>query len=205
MTDASRLVIFGAGGHAKVVIDAVHAGGKYKIAALVDPYKHGQTFCGYRVIEEQKDLLPGNFVVAVGDNLLRKKIFTELIGLHWSPVVVSHPTAITASDVSIGEGTVVFAGAVINAAAVIGKNCIINTGAIVDHDCRIGDHTHIAPAVALAGCVGIGEGSFIGLGARVIPDITIGHWSMAGAGAVIVRDVGHNTKVVGVPARVLSD
>lgn len=198
-----NLVIIGAGGHAKVVIDAIRLQGKYIPYAVIDEINYGHIFCGIKVEKrlEQKDNLA--FVVAIGDNKTRKEKYQSCLQLGWQPATIIHPSAVIANDVSLGAGTVIFAGAAINAATVIGENCIINTGATVDHDCRLANHVHVAPGCHLAGEITIGEGSLLGIGTVAIPKRKVGNWVVAGAGAVIIDDIDDDDVVVGVPARAI--
>jgi acetyltransferase EpsM len=202
MSTKEQVVLFGAGGHARVVADALRTQGKYIISAVVDPGKAGAQFEGIKVQADAKDLPPANFVVAIGDNQLRKQVFCHLEVTGWTPVVVQHSSAVIASDATIANGTVLFARSVVNPNSTIGKNCIINTGAIVEHDCRVDSHAHIATGACLAGTVKIGEGSLIGVGSRILPNLSIGSWSILGGGSVAISDVPANSTAVGVPARV---
>ncbi len=199
----TKLVIVGAGGHAKVVADAVSRQNKYAIAGFIDESTAGSEFGGHPVHAEASNLPLGAFVVAIGNNETRKRIFDEMIALGWEPATVLHPAAVLAGDVQVGPGTVIFAGAIVNADASIGSNCIVNTGATIDHDCLISDHVHIAPGCNLAGQVMVGEGVFLGIGTSAIPQVRIGAWAVAGAGTVILADVDGGTTVVGVPARAI--
>ncbi len=199
-----RIVVFGGGGHAKVVIDIIQQEARFEIAAIVDPITERKELYGYPVYADTSELKPSAFVVAIGDNKIRKKIFDELQLSGWSPSAVSHPTAILAPDVKVGAGTVIMAGAIINPATTVGENCIVNTGSTIDHDCQIGSHTHIAPGCNLAGTVKTGVGVFLGIGCKAIPGVQVGDWSLAGAGAVLINDVPAETTVVGVPARSLN-
>lgn len=197
----SSILVFGSGGHAKVVIDAIECENKFRIEALVDPYSTLEVLAGYAILRTHENLQPGNFVVAVGDNAIRKKLYSSLVLDGWTPQAVTHPASIIARDVKIGAGTVVFAGAIINPGSKIGENSIINTAATVDHDGNIGSHCHIAPGNNLAGNVTVEDGAFLGIGCRVIPKVKIGPWSIAGAGSVLIRDVDAQTTVVGAPAK----
>jgi acetyltransferase EpsM len=94
------------------------------------------------------------------------------------------------------------AGVIIQPGSTIGRHCIINTGACIDHDCFIEDFVHIAPKAALAGGVMIGEGTLIGIGSSIVPNVTIGKWSTIGAGAAVICDIPDNCIAVGVPAYV---
>jgi sugar O-acyltransferase (sialic acid O-acetyltransferase NeuD family) len=200
-SEKPRIVMFGGGGHAKVVIDIIRQEAKYEIECIIDPITDRRELYGYRIYPEPVGLTPGAFVVAIGDNKVRKDIFEKMRAAGWSPTAVSHPSAMLAPDVEIGAGTVIMAGVIINPATVIGENCIINTGATIDHDCQIGAHSHIAPGCNLAGTVTTGAGVFLGLGSKVIPGVKVGQWSVAGAGAVLIKDVPEDAIVVGVPAK----
>jgi len=195
-----QVYVIGAGGHAKVVIDAIIQEGKYEVTALVDPAKTGQAG-QFPIISDTGGLSPGSFVVAIGDNKTRTKLYDQLINDGWTPVSIVHPKAIVAADVVIGFGTVVFAGAIINACARIGANSIINTGAIIEHDCAIGNNSHIAPGCSLAGGVSVGDNSLLGIGSSVLPSIKIGSGVIVGAGSCVIRDVGDGLQVAGVPAK----
>jgi len=203
-----KLAVIGAGGHAKVVIDAIEQVNAAKsppleVAGVVDDQKVGQVFCNYSVVGAIEDLDADCFVVAIGDNAVRARIFKQLCDKGYQPVSIVHPSAIIAANVVIGAGTVIFAGAIINTATTVGANCIVNTAASVDHDCIVDNHVHVAPGCHLAGQIKVGEGTFLGIGTKVIPLIILGKNVIAGAGAVIVRNVADNETVVGVPARAI--
>lgn len=206
------IFIFGASGHAKVVIDIMERQGVYSIACLVDdnPLLTGREFFGYRVIGGKDELLVSRIgsecrhgIVAIGSNPIRGKISAWLTEHGFQLASAIHPSAVLSRGAVIGLGTVIMAGAAVNADAIIGDNVIINTGATVDHDCFIGNRAHIAPGSTLCGNVRVGEGTFIGAGATVIPNITIGSNAVVGAGATVVRDVPDGVQVIGTPARVV--
>ena len=209
-----KLIGFGAGGHARVIIELIRYQADYELVGLLTPDSNllGRFILGVPVLGND-DLLPAlyeqgirNFFVGVGgtgDNTLRKHLF-ELARQHgMDPVTLIHPQAIVSPSVEIDSGTVILAGAILNAGASVGFNGIVNTGAIVEHDCVIGDHVHIATGARLAGMVRIGDGAHIGIGASVKQGINIGERAIVGAGAVVVKDVAPQTVVVGVPARSL--
>jgi len=197
-----RILVIGAGGHAKVVIDAIEAGG-HEVAAVVDETGRTGSLLGY-TIGEQAAIDADGFIIAIGDNALRKERFEHYRALGLTPTSIVHPSATIAKDVSIGAGSVVLAGVVINRDAVVGQNVILNTGCTVDHDCAIGDHAHIAPGVSLCGGVSVGEGTLVGVGACAIPGTCIGVWATIGAGATVIDDVADHTTVAGVPAKRIS-
>lgn len=203
-----KIFIFGASGHAKVVIDIVEQQNLYVIAFLVDDNLalKDQTFYGYSVLGGKDELLaleerPKGAIVAVGDCSVRCKIAEWLCQQGYELVSAVHPSAQLARGAFVGDGTVVMSNAVINSDTLVGNNVIINTGATIDHDCIIGDGVHIAPGSTLCGAVRVGSSSFIGAGATIIPNISIGENVMVGAGATVVRDVPDGVTVVGCPAK----
>lgn len=191
------MYLFGASGHAKVIMDILTASGQ-KVDALIDDNEKVNALNGYKVMHGVTDASP--IIVSIGVNAIRKKVVEKLTGEFGTAI---HPSAIVSPSAKIGEGTVVMAGAIINADAVIGKHCIINTGASVDHECVIGDYCHIAPHATLCGQVHVGEGSMVGVGACVIPCKNIGSWCTIGAGAAVVKDIPDGGTAVGVPAKVI--
>lgn len=205
-----ELLIYGASGHAKVVIDIVERQGVYRIIGLIDdaPERHGQEFFGYRVLGGQ-EVLKGHrrcgILVAIGDNKARERIHNQVKALGYELAQAIHPSVQRARDVSIGPGTVIMAQVAINSGTVIGEGVIVNTGATIDHDCRVGDFAHIAPGVHLAGNVTVGALTQIGIGACAIPGVRIGERTLIGAGAAIVTDIPDGVVAVGVPARVMRE
>lgn len=206
----ARLVILGAGGHAKMVIEAARTQGKYEptlCLAHVDDLV--PDVLGVATEAETDERLLSlqqagyHAFVAVGSNRLRRKLCTKLQSLGLPLATIISSQAWVSPSATLGAGTVVMPGAIIGAAVTIGRGAIINTAASVDHDGGIGDYVHIAPGVHLAGCVTIGEATFLGVGVSVIPERTIGSGSTIGAGAVVVRDVPDNQVWVGCPARFL--
>jgi len=201
-----RIGILGAGGHAKVVADAILAAGKYHVTGFFDddPLRHGKVCFGFPVlgpIDAWRSHSIDSLVVVIGDNRKRKLQYDRLIAAGASLATVIHPAATIGKGVEFGSGTVVFAGVVVNCDTIVGPNSILNTSCSVDHDCVTGGHTHIAPGANLAGQVRLGEGVFVGIGAKLIPGIAVDDWAIIGAGAVVIRDVAKDSKVAGVPAR----
>lgn len=207
--DRSRLlVLWGASGHGKVVLDVGSSQGSFdSIVFIDDRYAEiGPYFMHCSVLGGQ-DALPSlrgcSFLISIGDNAQRTHCYATAISHGLVPTTLIHRTAIIAPSVVIGRGTVVMPGATINVGAVVGDNCIINTGAIVEHDCRIADHVHISPRVALGGAVTVGNAAHVCIGAVVLPGVHIGDSAVVGAGSVVLKSVPHGTTVVGVPSRPL--
>jgi len=199
----NKIVIIGAGGHGKVVAD-IALKNQYTQIYFVDDRASGKCldFPIVGTLDEIHKLNDGetDFVIAVGDNKVRKLI-AERYELPW--VRLSHPSAVIASDVKIDDGTVIMAGAIINSSAVIGKHCIINSGSIIEHDNMIGDYVHISPNATLGGTVQIGNGTHIGLNAGVRNNIKICEDCTIGVGAVVINNLNEKGVYVGVPARLL--
>lgn len=211
MKAKKKLVVFGAGGHAKVVIDIIEQQGDYEIAGLLDDNlgHRGKRFFGYPVLGTRADL-PAllsaqlrHAIVTIGDNASRAAVAVYLEKHGWRFANAVHPRASIGRGVKIGPGSVVMAGCVVNADAYLGDQVIINTGATVDHDCRIEDAVHIAPGCHLCGGVRVRLGSFVGAGSTVTPGVSIGRKAIVGAGSTVIRDVADEAKVSGSPARPL--
>jgi acetyltransferase EpsM len=205
---SSLLLIWGAGGHGKVVLDIARSTGRFERVAFLDddPARVGLTFCGCLIEGGHEELhrFPGfSFVVAVGDNRTRARCFSHALGNGLSPASLIHPTAVIAPSASIGPGTVVMPGVIVKAGAVMGEDCIINTGAIVEHDCRIDAHVHISPRVVLGGGVSVSPFAHVGIGAVVLPGAVIGEEAIVGAGAVVLKEAPARCTVLGVPAKAL--
>jgi len=204
-----KILIYGASGHAKVVIDIIEKQGIFTVEFLVDddPVLKGKNFFGYRIIGGKADLLattdaPGKGIVAIGSNVARRKVSAWLVEQGIERITAVHPSAQISRGVKIGNGTVIMAGVSINADTVIGDDVIVNTRASVDHDCCIADYVHLAPGSTLCGAVSVGTGTLVAAGATVIPNLTIGENVIVGAGAVVIRDVPDSVVVVGNPAKV---
>jgi sugar O-acyltransferase (sialic acid O-acetyltransferase NeuD family) len=206
-----RVIVFGAGGHAKVVVDVLEQMESYQIVGLVDDSLElkGTVRGGYSVLGNKDDLAGmseagiDGVIVALGDNYRRKRVCEEVERMGFKLVSAIHPSAVIGSRVRIGAGTLVVAGVVVNVDAEIGENVIVNTGATIDHDCRIAAHVHLSPGVHLAGRVTVGACTHVGIGAVVLPNLTIGANCVVGAGSVVRENVPDGVVVVGNPARVI--
>lgn len=203
-----KLVIVGAGGHAKVVAEAAQLAG-FEVVGFVDRSSElqGTSLAGIPVLGDEDLLLSGahrdcKVVVAIGDNQDRQAAVTKLEaqGVHF--VAVIHPSAVISTSASVGAGTVVLAGAVVNSSSIIGEHCIVNTLACVEHDTTVEDFAHVSPGVHLAGGCRVGALAHIGIGANVLPNLSIGVRAVIGAGAVVISEIPDRAVAVGVPAKV---
>lgn len=202
-----NIVLFGAGGHAKVAIDALEKQGRYKIIGLYDDNSllKGQKAFGYPIFGLRDDLIrhKSSFdavIITIGNNEIRRNLSEFFVKESIKLATIVHPSVQLSRGVRINIGTVVFASTIINADSVIGESSIINTAVCIDHDCKIGDYVHIAPGVTICGGVSIGDNSFIGAGSTIIAGLTIGKNVIVGAGSTVIRDLPDGVKVAGCPA-----
>ncbi len=195
------MILYGASGHAKVVISSLLSK-KIPISAVYDDDKTKQKLLNYTISHDLEKLFELNdeFIISIGDNYIRKLVADKL---SCSFGIAVHNTAIIDDTVIIDNGTVVFHNSVIQSSVNISKHVIINTASSIDHDSKISDFVHISPNVTLCGNVIIEEGTHIGAGAVVIPNISIGKWCKIGAGSVIIKDVPDYSVVVGNPGRII--
>jgi acetyltransferase EpsM len=191
--------IYGASGHAKVLLDICEIGSKNSVF-IYDDNLSVKELGGSLVHHEIKVGI--QWLIGIGNNQLRKSIvkkynfnFTKLI----------HPRSVLAKDSKIDVGTVIMAGAIVNSGCNVGKHVILNTNCSVDHDCEIEDYVHISPGATLCGNVLVKKGTHIGAGAVILPGVNIGEWATIGAGSVVVKDVSDGVTMLGNPARKFSE
>ena len=197
-----RLLVIGAGGHAKVVVDAAREAG-FDIAGVLGRPGDPAEVLGIPVVMDGSTIDADAFIVAIGDNTARAAAFAAGLEAGLVPATVIHPSATLADEIEIGRGTFAAAGVIVNVNARIGENVILNTGCTVDHDCLVEDHAHIAPGANLCGGVSVGEGTLVGVGSCALPGASIGAWATIGAGAAVTEPIGDGVTTVGVPARPL--
>lgn len=195
------VILIGAGEHARVVLDSLQTS-KREVVALFDPKYDGQKFMNVPVFGEyQAARFPeAQAILAVGSNAARKKLSTQL---SHSFTISKDSSAIISSHATIGEGSMVLHGVIVQQGTSVGKHVILNTGSRIDHDCKIGDFVHIAPGTILCGRIAVGEGTLLGAGSTIIPGTTIGAWCTVGAGSVVTKDLPDYAVAVGNPARII--
>ena len=208
----SPIVIWGASGHARVVIEIVKLANEFTVVGLIDdhnPDRAGELFAGHPILggQEQLPILREkgveNLIVAIGINEARLRLgrLATEHGFYLTSAV--HPAAIVAHDTVIGPGTVIKALAAIDPDVVIGKQAIIGSGASVGHGCRIGRATRLSGGVHIAGETRIGDLTSIASGASIRDRITIGDRCLVGVGAVVVGDLPAGVVAYGNPARII--
>lgn len=204
-----RLVIIGASGHGKVAADCAEVLQQFgSIVFLDDRYPSLSALEHWKVVDISANAQiyadhQTTFFVAIGNNKIREKVYSELAKALLPVSTLVHPSAIVSRHSLIGEGTLVCANAVVNAFSNLGKGAILNTGASVDHDCAVGDFVHIGPGCRIAGQVNIGKGSFLGVASATVQCLNIGEHSILGAGSTLLQSLPANVTAVGAPAKII--
>lgn len=194
--------IIGAGGHAKVIADILLST-SHSINGVWDENPKIKQFLNYPIngnLDNFRELGADQFIIAIGNNMVRKKIAQQLP--ETKAIAIASSSSVSSFSVIKG-GTVVMPNASINAGTLIGEHVIVNTNASVDHNCKLANFVHVSPQVGLAGNVEVGEGTHIGIGAVIIQGIKIGKWAIIGAGTVVIKDVPDYAVVVGNPGKII--
>ena len=203
-----KLILIGAGGYAKSVLDSVDVY-NYEIAGFIDEHSKQTEHLGYPILAHNLDELDNSkkyvYFIAIGNNERRKIWFDRLNEKKLRIINVVDRSAIVSPKATLGTGCFVGKMAVVNSKAVVGNDCIINTRALVEHGCIVSDHVNLSTNSVINGDVKVGEGSFIGSSSVTIGQLEIGKWSTVGAGAVVIRNVGNNITVAGVPAKIIKE
>lgn len=207
-----KIVLLGAGGHCKSVIDVIKKMNCFDEIVITDPViKRGTKILGCDVVGTDdclEELYRQKFeyafitVGSIGINQIRFKLADKASGFGFKFPVIQDPSAVVSDSAVIGDGTFIGKNAVINAEAKIGNHCIINTGAIIEHECVVGDFAHISVGTTLCGQVRVGNNCMIGSRSTVIQCLNIGENCIVGAGAVVISDLTNDNTAVGVPAKV---
>jgi len=201
---ARRLVILGAGGHARAVGDLAEACGWTVVGFTDRSAPEGRALGGDDDLPRLiRSAMIDAGVVGVGNTALQRRaeLFDRLRESRLAAATLIHPRATVSSSARVGQGAVVFPAAVLGAGVTVGDNAVMYSAAVAEHDCRLGDHVYVSPGAILSGAVVVEVGAFIGAGAVILPGVTIGKQAVIGAGAVVLADVHAGETVAGVPAR----
>lgn len=210
--EAMPVIVIGAGGHGKVLVNTLRMLGRHILFVTDDSAEHHGKMVGGAEVRGSDELINAfdpdtveliNGVGSVNRPRARKEVFNRYKYRGYRFATVIHPAAVVAASAEIAQGAQIMSGAVVQSSALIGANTILNTRCSVDHDCVIGAHTHLAPGVTLSGTVSVGQMCHIGTAATVIQGINVSHEAMIAAGAVVIRDVHSGASVCGVPARIM--
>jgi len=203
----AQLLVYGAGGHGRVVADAAEQSG-WIVSGFIDDRVSSGTVVGYRYrVLGNREWLGSQartyrICLGIGDNYIRRAVALFVASLGFSIESIVSPHAVISPSARIGVGSVIFAGAVVNSMASLGTGTIINSGAIVEHDAIVGEFAHLSPRSALGGGAAVGDLTHVGMGCSILPLIPIGSRSIVGAGSVVTRRVPDDVVAFGVPARV---
>jgi sugar O-acyltransferase (sialic acid O-acetyltransferase NeuD family) len=203
---AKGVVVYGAGGHGKVVAEILTVSG-YTVMGFVDdaPARVGSSIGDLPVFAAAEWLgwhPDAEVAMGIGDNPARQRAALRVKQNRGSLITVVHPRAIFSRTAKIGDGAVIMPGVVLNADCEIGDGAIVNTGAIVEHDVKVGHYAHLSPNCTLGGGALIGDCTHIGIGASVLPQKRVGANCVIGAGAVVIDDIPDNSVAYGIPAKV---
>lgn len=196
------LLVLGAGGHARPVIEALRAMG-LAVAGLLDDAARAPVL-GVPVLGSLDSLGAQGAsaaVIAIGDNAMRARLGAACQAHGLALPAVVHPAALLSPSARVGAGVQVMARAVIGPEATLGDFALVNTGAIVEHDCTLGPAVHLGPGAVLCGGVAVGARVLVGAGAVVRAGCRIGADAVIGAGAAVTQDVAEGARMGGVPAR----
>ena len=203
-----KIVVFGAGGHAKVVIDVVQKQGRFGIEAIYDDDRNKLDLFGYPIVHDMgqvRRLEVRRGIIAIGHNWTRFLMLGRIQEAipDFTFISAVHPFTSLGRNVRLGEGTVVMAGCCINPETLIGSHCIINTHASLDHENVVKDFANVSPGVITGGKVTLEEYCFVGLGAKIIENIRIGAHTIIGAGATVVSSIPEKNLAFGNPCRLI--
>lgn len=200
-----RNIIFGAGGHARVIASLLSSGRDSGAGPTLFVTQDGRdgTLVEEEFFARIDSYREDRVYLGIGDNGVRKSLFEKLVSRGVRPANCVAPNAFVAADVRLGFGVTLCPGTVVMSGAVVGDNVIINTLSSVDHDCRIGNHSQLTAGVTLGGTVVVGESCFFGVRSAVTPNLTIGDGTLVMAGSLVTKNFPSQVVVGGYPAAII--
>ena len=195
-----NIILLGAGGHCKSCIDVIEKENKYRILCIIDNNSKKKKLFNYKIFSEnfllkKKNLLAFVAVGQIKNYRIRQKLFNKLLSLNFKIPFIISPLSYISPKASVGVGTIIMHGVIVNAGAQIGKNCIINTNSVIEHGVKIKDHTHISTGVIINGETVIGSKVFIGSGSVIANNIKINDYCIVGSGKTIKKDLQKNLTI----------
>ena len=213
--ETKNIIVFGGGGHGKVIADIIKKTSNYKFIGFIDNnLKAGTNIDNYKVLgnrSELKDIIKKENifggVIGIGNNNLRSYVKNDIADLlkNFNFINCIHPSAIYPESVKFGQGNVIMAGSVINSSSVIMNHCIINTNSTIEHDCVINDFSSIGPAAVVGGNVKICKNANIGIGANIFNNVVVEENCLIGGGSLVNKNTKKNAVYFGVPAKYIRD
>jgi len=210
-----NILIYGASGHGKMIVDIILKNNKYTIKGFIDSYKPlKEDIYGYKVIGSLNELAYlikvhniYGIVIGIGDNSIRQRAYHKIaeIAPTLKFVSVIHPSAVLANDIVIPKGVVIMPNAVVNANAKVGEFCILNTKSSLGHDSTLADFSSLASGAIVSGNVKIGLCSAICLRASIIQNVTIGNHTVIGAVSLVLKSIGDCKQAFGIPINTIKD
>ncbi len=203
-----KTIIIGYSGHGLVVADAAIACGHNLIGycdleeKTINPFKI-KFFGNERNLESKYFGNNFQFIIGIGDNKIRIKIFKFLSDRSATIISIIHPKASVSIKSKVNSGTFISSNVSVNPMSKIGLNCILNTGSIIEHDCLISDNVHVGPNAVVLGNVQIGDGSFIGSGSIIKEGLIVGKNVTIGAGSLVLKNIPDDSLAYGNPAKII--
>lgn len=200
MVEMSKISIWGAGGHGKVVLDAAIKSAM-PIEGIIDDFFEKKALYDVPIYRSNSIQLFNKTIIAIGNNSMRKEKYQLCRAQNIEFINVLHPSSILGLFVRLEQGIMILARAVVNSNSVIGANVIINTGAIVEHDVEICAHAHVAPGAVICGGCFVGENVMVGAGAIIQPNISICSNVTIGSGSIVTKNIKEAGVYYGSPVK----
>lgn len=198
------IILFGGGGHCYASIALIKSLGEYLPSIVYDDDPKRNNIMGVPMKQyHYEDTAGKSMCISIGNNQIRKIKASKFASTKFPSFV--HKSSVVYPSVSIGKGSLILPNAVLDAESTVGDFCIVNNNATVSHNVILENYVHVAINVAIAGGVRVGEGTLLGAGSIILPEVTIGKWAVIGAGSVVTKNVPDNALVYGNPAKIIKN